>query len=615
MRHPFHLRHLMASTALFGVSLAAWSTASIALAAAAPAPATETADVQEVVVTGSRIPRAGFDTLQPAQTVSSETIADRGFTNVADSLNELSAFGTPGSNNTGQQSGANVGQQFVNLYGLGAQRTLTLVNGRRFVSSSAATVPGPFGGAPAGQEVDLNDIPAGLVDHVEVLTVGGAPTYGADAIAGTVNIILKDNYQGVTLETQYGVSNKGDGSSYAARLLAGGNFADDRGNVTVSVEYTKQDGLSYADRKKVLPYDTFVPSAACTAAGYGRCLIENATVPSLSPNGIPVLTGGLPQYGDGIKNAAGQTVAFAKDGTLQPYNFGVLNDGPVFAKGGDGYDLSSASSFIAPLNRTLLDGFAHYDLTPHVRLYGEAYYAHNEGRQLAAQPTYQSTFFPTYGSGPVELSINNAFLTPQAKAILQANGVTKTFFLQRANTDLAPPTATNLINVYRLVTGVKGDVTIFDRKINWDGSFNYGRSEATITGFDINNANFYNAVNAVKDPATGNIVCSVTLTPPAATPYGQPASVTGCVPLNLFGSGAPSAAARNFVVARTSTSSLITQKDLQFNANTTLFNDWAGAVKGAVGFEYRQEGGSFTFDGFQLGGLGRGAPASDVSGK
>ena len=109
-----------------------------------PADTTSTSEqpAGDIVVTGSRIPRAGFDTLQPAQTVSSQLLADRSPVNVADTLNVLSAFGTPGSNNTGQQSSANVGQQFVNLYNLGSQRSLVLVNGQRFVSGNAPTPPG-----------------------------------------------------------------------------------------------------------------------------------------------------------------------------------------------------------------------------------------------------------------------------------------------------------------------------------------------------------------------------------------------------------------------------------------------------------------------------------------
>ena len=112
--------------------------------------------IEEIVITGSRIPRAGFDTLMPAIVIDSQFLEDRGFTDVATALNELPAFGLPGNSTEGDQSSYSAGQNFVNLYGLGSQRTLTLVNGRRFVSSSS---PSLFVNQAAGLQVDLNMIP------------------------------------------------------------------------------------------------------------------------------------------------------------------------------------------------------------------------------------------------------------------------------------------------------------------------------------------------------------------------------------------------------------------------------------------------------------------------
>lgn len=584
-------------------------------------PAAEGGDSrEEIVVTGSRIPRAGFDTLQPAQQVTGQTLSDRAFINAADALNELSAFGTPGSNNTGQQSGANVGQQFVNLYGLGAQRTLVLVNGRRFVSGNAPTPSGTFGGAPAGQEVDLNTIPAGLIERIEVLSVGGAPIYGADAIAGTVNIILKDKFQGFEADGQYGVTRYGYGQSYLGRILAGGNFNEDRGNVTATVEYSHQDGLTYLNRPRTLPYATFQPSDACKALGFGSCYVPNATVPSIFPGGIPALNAGLanagsPTYPNAIHNAAGQVVAFAPDGTLQPVNLGIQNNGLVFGSGGDGDNLAGQSQFVAPIRRILVDTVGHYDLTEHVRAYFETQFSRQDATLLAQQPSYQSTFFASQnGAAPIKFDVSNPFLTPQAVATLTAAGAT-TFYLARANLDLAPQSFANNITTYRVVTGLKGDFDILHRKVNWDASFNYGKSEGHETYYDINEANFLNAINVVTDPKSGKIVCAVTLTPPSLPANGvQPTSVTGCQPLNLFGAGAPSAAARAYIVAQEQSLSVLTQRDAQINANVSPFDIWAGPVQVAAGFEYREEGGSYNVGAFAAAGLGRAAPASSVAG-
>src|SRR5205807_1909426 len=144
----------------------------------------------------------------------------------------------------------------VDLFGLGSQRTLTLVNGRRFVSSN--TVSAGSGTNP-GEQVDLNVIPVGLIDRVETIAIGGAPVYGSDAIAGTVNIILKKNFQGAQVDLQYGNSEHGGTQGYTARALLGTNFADNRGNVTFTMEYNKQDGTNLASRSG-FPYDVPNPT-------------------------------------------------------------------------------------------------------------------------------------------------------------------------------------------------------------------------------------------------------------------------------------------------------------------------------------------------------------------
>ncbi|MGH8238157.1 MAG: TonB-dependent receptor plug domain-containing protein, partial [Steroidobacteraceae bacterium] len=200
--------------------------------------------LEEVVVTGSRIPRAGFDTLEPATVIDEEYIQSRGLTNVADALNEIPGFGVPVSPSGGQNT-FSAGANFVNLYGLGSQRTLTLVNGRRVVSANAPII---FSAASPGVQVDLNTITTQMVERVENISVGGAPTYGSDAIAGTTNIILKRDFEGLELATTYGITAEDDGERYNVSGLFGTNFGDGRGNVMVSVSTDKQDGVLAIDR-------------------------------------------------------------------------------------------------------------------------------------------------------------------------------------------------------------------------------------------------------------------------------------------------------------------------------------------------------------------------------
>ncbi|HET9428921.1 MAG TPA: TonB-dependent receptor plug domain-containing protein, partial [Allosphingosinicella sp.] len=141
---------------------------------------------EAIIITGSRIARPNFDTLQPAVIIDSQQIENRGFETLGQAINEQPSFGVPGASPVGGQAGSfGAGQSFVNFLGLGDQRTLVLVNGRRFVSSNTASI---FGPSSAGVQVDLNSINTRLVDRVETIAIGGAPIYGSDAIAGTVNI-------------------------------------------------------------------------------------------------------------------------------------------------------------------------------------------------------------------------------------------------------------------------------------------------------------------------------------------------------------------------------------------------------------------------------------------
>src|SRR5579872_341351 len=254
--------------------------------------------LEEIIVTGSRIGRVGFDTLQAATVDDHSQLDRRGYTNAAQALESNPLFGPSDSSaSSTSQAPSSTGQAFVNLFGLGSQRTLTLVNGRRFVSSSSAAAGG---NAPSGQQVDINLIPVGLIDHIETIAIGGAPVYGSDAIAGTVNVILKDNFEGVQVTGQYGIAQEhGDARSYTARVLAGHSFADHRGNITVAGEYDKQDGLLLPARVKGYPY--LIPNPANTSDTDG--ISARLAVPDLR---FGVFTaGGLPYSDNGAAGALG----------------------------------------------------------------------------------------------------------------------------------------------------------------------------------------------------------------------------------------------------------------------------------------------------------------------
>lgn len=198
----------------------------------------EAAQVEEIVVTGSRITRRDYTAATPITTVSEDVIAAAGAPTLEASLNQLPQV----SASAGAQASliSRAGQASINLRGLGQQRTLVLVNGRRM--------------QPSGSDgtVDLNVIPSALIESVEVITGGASATYGSDAVAGVVNLKLKRNFTGVQLDLSAGQTEEGDGASQSATLTIGSDFADDRGNAYLSLSYANRDAIRYSDRGYLL---------------------------------------------------------------------------------------------------------------------------------------------------------------------------------------------------------------------------------------------------------------------------------------------------------------------------------------------------------------------------
>ncbi|MBY9062713.1 TonB-dependent receptor [Sphingomonas yunnanensis] len=244
---------LLAATALVGGMIApSAARAQTAVGEQGPptASTSSTGDeegLREVVVTGSRIVQPAYDGVIPGAQVSGEQIQRRTFTNMLDALTDVPFIGSgasPYGTNGGQP--ASLGQAYVDLFDLGSARTLTLVNGRRYVSGNAASLF--VANNSPGSQVDLSTIPAALIARTDAVTVGGAVAYGSDAIAGVVNIVLKDDVQGLSLGALSGLTARGDGARYRLSALGGTSFAGGRGNVTVALEHDRDDAL-YGDAR------------------------------------------------------------------------------------------------------------------------------------------------------------------------------------------------------------------------------------------------------------------------------------------------------------------------------------------------------------------------------
>lgn len=579
-----------------------------------------------ITVTGSRIRRAGYDTLEPALVVSQEYLDKRGLTNVADALNELPGFGV-GVTPEGGQSGFGVGQNFVNRFGLGTNRTLTVVNGRRFVSSNAASI---FGPAAPGLQVDLNVIPQIMVARIENLTIGGAPTYGSDAIAGTVNIILKRKFEGLELRATSGITERGDNQRYSFQALGGVNFGGGRGNITLAGSYDFADGVLATQRERnaaalgaftnplasiVAPGRTpqnddrlnpNIPFNTGNADGIPNAVyIRDRRLSMLTPGGLLFPATGAVNLPTGAPRgfgAAGTTnLGFNTQGRLVPHNPGIPF-GTTDASGGDGFNLVETAPITADLERITFTGSAEYELTDSIRIFGEGSYYKANAFEIIDQPIFNATQFGGV-SAPLIFSVNDPRLNPADRATLVGLGVTD-FRLSRASRDIVQNNASGEQELYRGVIGLSGDFSLGDRAFNWEVSANYGNSRGDFSAAVLNQQRFVNAINVTTN-AAGQIVCNPTPTRNVAPGTIAPIADAACVPLDVFGEGRRSAAALAYVSERTRTIAVLEQTVYNANIGGSPFSLWAGDVGFNIGYERRTEKARFEPDAFQIAGRGR----------
>ncbi len=578
---------------------------------------------QVITVTGSRIRLPNIENLQPTITVGEQYIEDRNLTNVADALNEIPGFRGSVTPN-GSQASFGQGVNFVNFLGLGSNRSLTLVNSRRFVSSNVPTI---FGAGAAGVQVDLNVIPTVLVDRIDTISIGGAPIYGSDAIAGTVNVILKTNYNGIDVQGTTRITEQGDGFSYNAGIVVGQNFLDDRLNVTGSYVRDGQDGILNNARSFFRDNITTAGNPRSRAGGPlaandgrlnpgipfdvnstdgipGRVLIRNRTIPFLTQGGLITSANG---------SLAARTLQFDSNGNIVPFNQGITGFlSAIEASGGDGFQFSDFSQIRSDLTRDVFNGFVTFEVAPAATLFVEGTYYHSRADELVQQPTFNSNLFGG-ASGPLTFTTDSPFLTAQARAALQAQGVT-TFQVSRASTDLSDPTGFSVTDLYRVVGGLRGDFGLFGKTFNYEVSGNYGVNKTKDFRQGLDQQRFANAVNVTRN-AAGQIVCTATPARNAAPGGVAPIADPNCVPLNLLGLGVASQAARDYVINDSVTNSRLEQN--VFNANVggnpfTLFGNPTGFN---VGYEHRQEKGSFVPSQFDQQGRGRSVAINPTRGK
>lgn len=558
-----------------------------------------------ILVTGSRISRPTLESAVPLTSVTVDDITGTGEVSLGDALNDLPSLRSTFSAGNSSRFIGTAGLSLLDLRGLGTDRTLVLVNGRRHVTSS-----------PGDNGFDVNTIPIDLVERIDIVTGGNSAIYGSDAVAGVVNFVMRKDFDGIKLNGQSGLSSRGDRGTYFVSALAGTNFADGRGNITGAVEYTRQQPLYFRQRDEL------------TGALSGRCQYNASEIAT----GEPAAGDGIPDntFFCGVVNAAisnaGTIGALdaASSATRRYLRFNdagdVVIDTPTQAFsafgsgnqiGGIGSTLRDTGSLLAEVDRYAFNVLGHFDVSDAFRPFIEAKYvrvnASGEG-----QPSFQQGTIPGFFGGGNNLRCSNAFLSAAALATLQSFGVctntaTGTLNVSRFNVDFGGRKFFGTRETYRAVAGVEGT---FNDDWKYEVAFNYGRFEAVgrndrnLYLFDENGNpdGYLLALDAVRAPAgfTGtnvarnaagqNVVCAVN-----AVTNVRP----DCVPINIFGSGlaTPEAIAFshrpsiNTEFASQMVGSAFVGGDL-----SQLFELPGGPIAFAAGAEYREEKANVDYD-------------------
>lgn len=226
---------------------------------ATQSPESEEISGQDILVTGSRIRSPNAESVVPITTISAAELTQTARTSIGDVLNDLPQLNSTFSQSNSTRFLGTGGLNLLDLRGLGTVRTLVLVNGRRHVGSDILN---------NATSVDINTIPTDLIEAVDIVTGGNSAVYGSDALAGVVNFRLKQNYDGLQIRAQGGVSDEGDAGSYFVSATGGKNFADGRGNIAFNLEYAHTEDLFASDRKEYAQNDAFV-TTNIDAAGVG----------------------------------------------------------------------------------------------------------------------------------------------------------------------------------------------------------------------------------------------------------------------------------------------------------------------------------------------------------
>ena len=507
-----------------------------------------------IVVTGSRLVREDLEAPSPTTVVGEQAIELSGNFTIENTLNEFPQLAA--GNTSSVNSGGGSGVLTANLRGLGETRTLVLVNGRRFIPANA------------NGTVDLSSVPDALIERVDIITGGASAVYGSDAIAGAVNFVLKNNFEGLDTSYMFGVNERGDGESHKVDVTLGGNFGDGRGNAVMSLSYTKQSPVFQEDRSfSAPPLDTvngeLVPGGSGNVPG---------TRIGLSVGTVAGLTGVAPPSG-ACTSITG--IFFAENGTPTTY-----------CTPENAFDYAEGNYLLRPLERYQVTGLGSYELNENIEAYAEGYFMTNRNAFQQAPAAFspvtpsfpggRTLVLPNYATNPV-LSDNVRNFFVNNASVFDADGTGDALIVgagRRAN-ELGPRNYAFERTSYDLTGGFRGDFDMMGRAWLWDVFYQYQRTrtDQNQTG-QISSARLSQALNATTD-ANGNVVCVD--------------ASRNCVPVSIFGFDSLTPEAGAFISPNRDSYEIFSRQVGGASLSGELFDLPAGAVAIALGAEYRKD--------------------------
>ncbi len=542
-------------------------------------------EIDTIVVTGSRISRPGFDSAASTAVVSQDEIRSSGFVNIDDVLVRQPAL-TVGLGSQNSYRAGDAGAALVNLRGLGSNRTLVLIDGRRRVSGSRAS-----------SAVDLNSLPSAMIERVEILTGGVSAVYGADAVSGVVNIITKSDFEGLEIEAKGGMSGHSDAETYSVSAFGGTSFDDEGGHINFAINYSGQEALLMEER----------------AFGLNRVRYRANPENTGSSDGIPDQFTAI----DYAATYVTESPNFYLDGTTYMVDTQAIT--PVecdtflrVSSLGNGVNCNTgANAHDHILLRTPTEAFSvrtdvSRELNDYITFFAEGEFSNVKSEGFTAPYRYdeRAIFFGGRG-GPV-ITRDNAFLPDHLASFMDENGLTEVSVREKMSAELGFLENKHERTTYTAVAGFEGE---FDNGWQWNVFYQYGNYKDNIENTNLLiHEKFVNSVDVILDPSTGQVVCR-----------DEAARADGCIPHNVFESVAVTDAYRDYAVHTRLQTVGNTQQVFGGQLVGDVFELPAGAIKFALGAEYREEALVTMDDGLSLSGdvtyLGLASPRAPLDEK